>query len=284
MKHCLLYSPFANLFSEEGDLETQILFGERVLFCNHKCYAYSQLFKDGALWRPYPGNRLCADHMTCFSSIRLEPNAAIVSSSALLKPWNIPLPFGTLLVVDSKNRVRFPKEVLEALVEVWGPGEPWCVSRHLRFLNRDFSMENLFRDAEQFLGFPYLWGGRCLHKNLEVLGVDCSGLINILYQAQGYNIPRNSIDQYADCYPVANFNELPPGGFVFLNEKMSCISHVMLKRDSQRLIHASKTLGNVSNFIVGKDCQFTGNMLHSPRLGINVPAFFGFPKKRRAFL
>lgn len=40
--------------------------------------------------------------------------------------------------------------------------------------------------AEQFLGTPYLWGGR------DCLGLDCSGLVQIAFDACGIACPRDS--------------------------------------------------------------------------------------------
>ena len=44
--------------------------------------------------------------------------------------------------------------------------------------------------AEQFLGVPYLWGGR------SSAGLDCSALVQLSLQAAGIECPRNSGDQY----------------------------------------------------------------------------------------
>ena len=43
--------------------------------------------------------------------------------------------------------------------------------------------------AEKLIGTPYVWGGR------NSIGIDCSALLQLSYQTNGENIPRNSIDQ-----------------------------------------------------------------------------------------
>lgn len=43
--------------------------------------------------------------------------------------------------------------------------------------------------AEQFVNTPYKWGGR------NSLGIDCSALIQLSYEAYGFHIPRDTKDQ-----------------------------------------------------------------------------------------
>ena len=44
--------------------------------------------------------------------------------------------------------------------------------------------------AEQFMGRPYLWGGR------SAAGIDCSALVQLALSRAGVQLPRNSSDQY----------------------------------------------------------------------------------------
>ncbi len=52
--------------------------------------------------------------------------------------------------------------------------------------------------AERFLGAPYLWGGK------TSLGLDCSGLVQVAFDAAGMDAPRDSDMQEAGIgEPVA---------------------------------------------------------------------------------
>ena len=53
----VLLSPVCDLLSDSQDIETQVLFGERVFLHNNRHYAYSQLFFS-SFWQPYPGASL----------------------------------------------------------------------------------------------------------------------------------------------------------------------------------------------------------------------------------
>ena len=68
----------------------------------------------------------------------------------------------------------------------------------------------LERALGEFAGVPYRSGGTTLD------GVDCSGLIQALYQRAGMHLPRTVADQYEAGQPVAR-QELHFGDVVFFN-------------------------------------------------------------------
>lgn len=80
--------------------------------------------------------------------------------------------------------------------------------------------------AEQFLGAPYLWGGR------ESLGLDCSGLVQQALFACGRACPRDT-DQQAMLGAPAAFDGLRRGDLVFWR------GHVAIMLDAARIIHAN---------------------------------------------
>lgn len=81
--------------------------------------------------------------------------------------------------------------------------------------------------AEQFLGAPYVWGGR------DSLGLDCSGLIQQAFYATGRACPRDT-DQQLAAFPAAAPPEaLQRGDLVFWK------SHVGMMLDARRLLHAN---------------------------------------------
>ncbi|AGW38933.1 C40 family peptidase [Chlamydia pecorum] len=287
MQYYRIFSSIADLYSPCGGLETQLLFGESVLSGGSgRFYAYSQIVRDQYFWRPYPGTLALEQLVPCVVHSDCTPNAAVISFSALLEPWKLPLPFGTLLSLSPNNQLSLPSEMVKYLSQTFGPGIPTCNPRDIRHLKENISSSCLLEDAERCLDFPYLWGGRSLHKGLHNFGIDCSGFVNLLYQSQGWNIPRNARDQYLDCIFVDSFEELPIGGLVFLHEKeTSKISHVMLKKDSHGLIHASESIGKVHISILGRDCELSkGNFYTGVSTEEKKIASFGIPKKRKAFL
>jgi cell wall-associated NlpC family hydrolase len=84
--------------------------------------------------------------------------------------------------------------------------------------------------AEKFLGTPYLWGGR------TSIGLDCSGLVQLAFEAAGYNAPRDADMQAEELGEPINWNQgakLRRGDLVFWE------GHVGIMTSPTDLIHAN---------------------------------------------
>lgn len=81
--------------------------------------------------------------------------------------------------------------------------------------------------AEMFLGAPYLWGGN------SHAGLDCSGLVQIAFQACGRDCPGDSDLQQAVGEP------LPEDAPLHRNDLIFWKGHVALMLDATCLIHAN---------------------------------------------
>lgn len=91
----------------------------------------------------------------------------------------------------------------------------------------------LVGDAQRFLGSPYLWGGRSL------FGIDCSGLVQVVFGLQGINLPRDSSMQVRLGHSVDFISEAMAGDLAFFDNQEEEIVHVGMMIDSRTVIHAS---------------------------------------------
>ena len=89
--------------------------------------------------------------------------------------------------------------------------------------------------AKSFLGTPYMWGGN--GKG----GIDCSGLTQQAYKANGINIPRVAQDQYTLSRKITK-DQLQPGDLVFMSNTGSTknVTHVVMYIGNGQIIEARK--------------------------------------------
>lgn len=86
--------------------------------------------------------------------------------------------------------------------------------------------------AKQFLGQPYVWGGR------GGCGIDCSGLIQRSLAAMGVMAPRDS-DMQMDTVGVA----IPEGALLRRGDLIFFPGHVGMMVDAENMIHATRHHG-----------------------------------------
>lgn len=81
--------------------------------------------------------------------------------------------------------------------------------------------------AEQFLGVPYVWGGKSFQ------GLDCSGLIQTAFQAAGIPAPRDTDMMEQSLGEAVLGAKLKRGDLVFWK------GHMGVMRDGEMLLHAN---------------------------------------------
>jgi cell wall-associated NlpC family hydrolase len=216
-RRCEVIEPVADVRrapSPEARLETPALFGERVTVyeSSEEGWAWGQLENDGYVgWMPLralgplgaaPTHRVTALRTLAFPStdIKAPPLTA--------------LPMGAVLAVARQDD-RFA-------VTTSG----WHIPKmHLAALGS--KQVDFVSVAEQFLGTPYLWGGK------TALGLDCSALVQVTLRAAGVPCPRDSDMQERELGEASSISDLRRGDLVFWK------GHVAIARDRETLIHAN---------------------------------------------
>jgi hypothetical protein len=91
----------------------------------------------------------------------------------------------------------------------------------------------IISDAMMYLNAPYLWGGR------TPFGIDCSGLVQMVYKNKKIKLLRDASQQATHGEPLNFVSEAEPGDLAFFDDEGGNITHVGIMVDKSRIIHAS---------------------------------------------
>lgn len=115
----------------------------------------------------------------------------------------------------------------------WIPTE--CISNLEEWAKQAFNPDAIIDMASSMMGTPYLWGGTTSKA------MDCSGLVKILFLANGFIMPRDA-SQQADIGTRLDprSDELQRGDLVFFgNDVTGKVTHVGIYDDNSEIVHAS---------------------------------------------
>ncbi|KIU46687.1 MULTISPECIES: NlpC/P60 family protein [Bradyrhizobium] len=210
-------APLRRAPAADAEQMTQALRGERVTVYdrNGEGWAWGQLADDGYVgWIPEAA--LTAPGAAPTHKVTALRTLAFPGASIKLPPVEA-LPMGTKLAILREDGAFAVTR------------EGWHLPRqHLAPL--DAMAPDFVGVAEQFVGTPYLWGGK------SSLGIDCSGLVQIALTASGTGCPRDS-DMQQDGLgrelTTAESRHLQRGDLIFWK------GHVAIMRDATTIVHAN---------------------------------------------
>ena len=93
--------------------------------------------------------------------------------------------------------------------------------------------EEITRLTKTFINSPYLWGGRSPY------GIDCSGLVQVVFKILGMNLPRDAGQQVKIGETVDFINLVQPGDLAFFDNEEEIITHVGIIIDKGKIVHSS---------------------------------------------
>ena len=92
--------------------------------------------------------------------------------------------------------------------------------------------EAIVQTAYQFLHAPYLWGGK------TPLGIDCSGLTQMVYKIHGIPLKRDAYQQAQQGTSLSFVEESQPGDLAFFDNNEGNITHVGILLQNHFILHA----------------------------------------------
>lgn len=209
--------------SEKAEMVSQLLFGEQIeiieredkwIYARNMSDNYYGWLSESAVDKLYITDeplenkhftRLCATTTICFKTSSVT---------------RILLPGGSLLPPIQNDQFQLAGEIYQ-LAQL----EPVFAQYNPRQLVIELAL--------QYQNAPYLWGGK------SILGIDCSGFTQVVYQMAGYQIPRDASEQAQLGNNVNFLSESKIGDLAFFENDEKRIIHVGIIINSHQLIHAS---------------------------------------------
>lgn len=100
---------------------------------------------------------------------------------------------------------------------------------------------NMLREAEKYLGYPYVWGG-----SSPQTGFDCSGFVSWVVNncGNGWNVGRQTAEGLRGCCAYVTPEDARPGDLVFFQGTYNTpgASHVGIYVGNNRMIHCGSPI------------------------------------------
>ena len=115
--------------------------------------------------------------------------------------------------------------------------------------------QSIIEYASQFVGNPYVWGGTSLTD-----GADCSGFVQQIYKAYGYDLPRVAADQSQYGTQIA-LEDAQPGDLIFYAENGYVYHVAMYAGNGTTIEAANETQGIIYGTVNTKDAVWATRII-----------------------
>jgi gamma-D-glutamyl-L-lysine dipeptidyl-peptidase len=211
--------------SERSEMVTQILFGEHFEIIEYlPGWCHVILAFDGYQgWIDHKMMTPVSDKL--YEKIEKSPFAV---TTDIFTPVEISKDQSMLLVAGSSLPLWRPY-----LKEFSIDGSNLTIQGHVAQGNVKEPRELIIAQALKYFNAPYLWGGR------SPLGIDCSGLTQVIYKMAGVVLPRDASQQVLKGIALSFVDETQPGDLAFFDDDDGRIIHVGIIWKQNKIIHAS---------------------------------------------
>ena len=176
-------TPLYRNIEKSSSLISECIFGEEfIIYEQTKNWSFGCLTQDsykGWTLSKNLGNNLNNDYIvsTNSSTILTQPDI----KSKLIET----IPIGSRVKVLGKFDNWYKIQIPNNTKNIYG----YCPYVHLIKIKQNLNWKLLKLIMKQMIGTPYLWGGR------TNFGIDCSGLLQMLFNFAGISIPRDTHQQ-----------------------------------------------------------------------------------------
>jgi len=210
--------------SDRSEIVTQLLFGETfsileekdswLLICLHHDNYEGWIDRKQAL--------PVSDHY--FNQISDKPKHFIADKTGVCITAND----GSEVIVSKGSNLPLVANGLFYIGE-----RKYSTKSKIKIIPKRFAANRVAATAMDYLNAPYLWGGR------SIMGIDCSGLVQVVYHMCGLDLPRNAAQQALKGEVIDFVDEVQPGDLAFFDNIAGDIIHVGIIVGPGKILHAS---------------------------------------------
>jgi gamma-D-glutamyl-L-lysine dipeptidyl-peptidase len=210
--------------SETSEMTSQLLFGEevKIIEVKDKWYKIQNLMDNYYGWVDRKMIHIISteDNAKISTFRKYYVSVPLLECTKAISKEKFFLPGGSILynLLDGK----FVNSDEEFFVNI--PSAETC---------KENSGQLIVELTKQYLNSPYLWGGK------SAMGIDCSGLVQVVYSMIGKILPRDASQQVDDGIVVDSLAEAQAGDLAFFENPEGKIIHVGILINQHQIIHAS---------------------------------------------